>query len=111
MLTLTVSWSYDEYKSKNLSEDSTNSYEENSKDIRKKNLFSGQLYISSLRNKFNLLAKKLKLFQKLNSVSLFQLASLELLDTCPLSVWIEINTVDELWFYEKRYYGQISICY
>ena len=64
MLTLTVSWSYDEYKSKNLSEDSTYSYEENSKDIHKKNFFSGQLYINSLTNKFNLLAKKIEVISE-----------------------------------------------
>ena len=53
--------SYDEYKSKNLGEESTDSYEESLKDIHKKNLRNiviGQLNINSLRNKFDLLAEK-----------------------------------------------------
>ena len=55
--------SYDEYKSKNLNEDSTDSYEENLEDIRKKNLrniLTGQLNNNSLRNKFDLLAEQIK---------------------------------------------------
>ena len=44
---------YDKYKFKKLSEDFTDSYEQNLKDIRKKtipNIVIGQLNISSLRN-------------------------------------------------------------
>ena len=55
--------SYEECKSKNLREDSTDSYEESLMDIRKKNprsIVIGQLYINSLRNKFDLLANKIK---------------------------------------------------
>ena len=56
------SWNY-EYKSKNLSEDSTDSYEENLEDVRKKNLQNiliGQLNTNSSRNKFDLLAERIK---------------------------------------------------
>ena len=52
--------SYDEYKSRNLSEDSTDSYEENLKDISKKilqNIVIDQVNINSLRNKFDMLAE------------------------------------------------------
>ena len=55
--------SYDEYKSKNLNKDSTDSYEENLKDIRKKNLRNiviGHFNINSLRNKFDLLVEQIK---------------------------------------------------
>ena len=55
--------SYDDYKSENLSEDSTDSYEENLKDISKKilqNIVVGQVNINSLRNKFDLLAEQIK---------------------------------------------------
>ena len=55
--------SYDEYKSKNLNKDSTDSYEENLKDIRKKNLWNiviGHFNINSLRNKFDLLVEQIK---------------------------------------------------
>ena len=55
--------SYDEHKSKNLSERSTDSYEENVKDIRKKNLRNiviGQHNINSLRNKFVLLTEQIR---------------------------------------------------
>ena len=55
--------SYDEYKSKNLSEDSTDSYEENLKDISKKilqNIVIGQVNINPLRSKFDLLAEQIK---------------------------------------------------
>ena len=45
--------SYDECKSKNLGEDSIDSYEENVKNIRKLN-------INSLRNEFDLLAEQIK---------------------------------------------------
>ena len=48
--------SYDEYKSKNLKEDSTDSYEKSLKDICKKNLRN----INSLRSKFNLLVDQIK---------------------------------------------------
>ena len=51
------------YKSKNLSEDSTDPYEENLKDICKKNPrnnFVGQSNINSSRNKFDLLAEQIK---------------------------------------------------
>ena len=54
--------SYDEYKSKNLSEDSTDSYEENLKDTRTKNpqnVFIGQLNINLLRSQFDLLAEQI----------------------------------------------------
>ena len=52
--------SYDECKSKNISEDSTDSYKENLKDIRKnlRDIIIGQLYINS--KKFDLLAKQIK---------------------------------------------------
>ena len=52
--------SYDEYKSKNISEDSTDSYKENLKDIPKnlRDIVVGQLYINS--KKFDLLAKQIK---------------------------------------------------
>ena len=52
--------SYDEYKSKNISEDSTDSYKENLKDIRKnlRDIVIGQLYFNS--KKFDLLAKQMK---------------------------------------------------
>ena len=51
---------YDEYKSKNISQDSTDSYKENLKDIRKniRDIVIGQLYINS--KKFDLLAKQIK---------------------------------------------------
>ena len=55
--------SYNEYKSKNLNKDSTDSYEENLKDIRKKNLWNiviGHFNINSLRNKFDLLVEQIK---------------------------------------------------
>ena len=55
--------SYEEYKSKNLSEDSTDSCKENLKDIRKKNLQNiliGQFNINSLRKKIYLLAEQIK---------------------------------------------------
>ena len=55
--------SYDEYKSENLSEDSTDSYEENLRDISKKilqNIVAGQVNINSLRNRFDLLAEQIK---------------------------------------------------
>ena len=55
--------SYYGYKSKNLSEDSTDSYEENLKDISKKilqNIVIGQVNINPLRSKFDLLAEQIK---------------------------------------------------
>ena len=55
--------SYDEYKFENLSEDSTDSYEENLKDTSKKilqNIVVGQVNINSLRNKFDLLSEQIK---------------------------------------------------
>ena len=87
----------------------TDSYEENLKDIRKKNLWNivtGQLNDNSLRNKLDLLAEQIKgismlVIQKLNSMSPFQLASFEFLDIPPLSTRIVINTADALWFYQK----------
>ena len=113
MITLTVSRkSYDEYNSENLIEDSADLFEENLKEISKKilqNIVIGQVSINSLRNKFDLLLNKSKgssmcisYFRNYISVSPFQLASFEFLDTLSPSAWIVINTLEELWLLSDR---------
>ena len=104
--------SYDEYKSKNLFEDSTDSYEKIFKDIPKinlQNIVTAQLNINSLRNKFDFLAEKIKgiidvlLISEIKlDESFFQLASFKFLDTTPHSAWIMVNRAEELWFLSEK---------